>query len=483
MPRMALRAAQHRRRRAGSGSYATAVRRHISVVIMCVCLVEAAVWASAAPLGGLGIPDRATAKIFAEKYSRFQTTFNSTDCPAGGPPDFTNHPHHLSSTRQAELPADVIFEPPPLQLLPDKSSCRGAQISAKTGHGAGDRRRGVRVSRLGQSKKKSRKGDDLPWLAVAAAATAAAVANEQVQVSPAPRSPHRRQTVSGWLLLPVALLALGSVGAAEAAAAAAAEQPSVASAADRSAGTIFEGLETNLPWDVATWDWWFFLVWELTNVAALELVALAAQNLVGPLLLPDPSPPLPKRGVMHEFGWKDYRCIIFNKLFLPIFVYHTFRWVWLSPKIKWQLSMAELSLLNTVGALVFFVVGYDFMYSLFHRLLHQRTIYRWIHKHHHQQHACVNGLDDAINDHPVEYITGEYMHLLVMALVPFDAHIVAILAFAGVAATLPALNHTRLDVRLPFGIYAVTNHDQHHVYPNCNYGNCESPSLHTSTCT
>lgn len=73
------------------------------------------------------------------------------------------------------------------------------------------------------------------------------------------------------------------------------------------------------------------------------------------------------------------------------------------------------------------------------------------------------------------YITGEYIHLLVMVVCPFDAHIVAILLFAGVAATLPALNHTRFDlaIMLPSGhtLWSVKNHDQHHVYPNCNYGN------------
>ena len=75
-------------------------------------------------------------------------------------------------------------------------------------------------------------------------------------------------------------------------------------------------------------------------------------------MLPAGAAPLPNRGPVHSFGWADYRCIAFNKLFLPIFVYHTFRFVWLSPRILWSRGIggeAGLTLLNTLGALIWYL--------------------------------------------------------------------------------------------------------------------------------
>ena len=82
------------------------------------------------------------------------------------------------------------------------------------------------------------------------------------------------------------------------------------------------------------------------------------------------------------------------------------------------------------------------------------------------------GIEDAINEHPVEYLIGEYMHLLAIAIVSntLRLHIASIIGFFLAAAILPALNHTRQDIVIP-GFYRSMHHDQHHVMPNCNYGN------------
>ena len=88
---------------------------------------------------------------------------------------------------------------------------------------------------------------------------------------------------------------------------------------------------------------------------------------------------------------------------------------WLQQQQQWSVvawalwgqgfgGAAGLTLLNTIGALVWYIVAYDLLYSQFHRLLHHRLLYKHVHKHHHQQHACENGLDDAINDHPFECV-------------------------------------------------------------------------------
>lgn len=94
--------------------------------------------------------------------------------------------------------------------------------------------------------------------------------------------------------------------------------------------------------------------------------------------------------------------------------------------------------------------------------------YAWIHKHHHQQHVPTNGIEDAINEHPFEYLVGEYIHLLAIAIVSctIGLHAYSVAVFAIAAAFLPALNHTRMDIVIP-GFYRSKHHDQHHVLPKC----------------
>lgn len=61
-----------------------------------------------------------------------------------------------------------------------------------------------------------------------------------------------------------------------------------------------------------------------------------------------------------------------------------------------------------------------------------------------------------------------YLHLASVAIVP--SHIYAVLAFIVVGGFLASLNHTRFDLTLPFGLYSVAVHDEHHVAFNYNYG-------------
>ena len=154
----------------------------------------------------------------------------------------------------------------------------------------------------------------------------------------------------------------------------------------------------------------------------------------------------------------------FNKVWIPAFVYHTLRYVWYSENIAYGCS--TVSLQNTALTLPMLFIIYDFFYSFFHRALHHRSIYAPIHKHHHQQMVPTNGIEDAINEHPFEYLVGEYLHLLAIAIVSnlVTLHVAAIGVFALGAGFLPALNHTRMDVSIP-GFYRSKHHDQHHVYP------------------
>lgn len=118
-------------------------------------------------------------------------------------------------------------------------------------------------------------------------------------------------------------------------------------------------------------------------------------------------------------------------------------------------------------------------YALFHRALHLQDVYPLVHKHHHRQHAPSRGNTDAINVHPLEFVVGEYLHLLVIAAasaaLPSGVHAAAAAAFVVLGGIAASLNHTRLDVRLgdtalgPLG-YAVRAHDVHHRMPKANLG-------------
>jgi len=76
---------------------------------------------------------------------------------------------------------------------------------------------------------------------------------------------------------------------------------------------------------------------------------------------------------------------------------------------------------------------------------------------------------DAINVHPFEFVSGEYLHLAVIYLVP--CHVAAAVAFVVAGGIFASLNHTRYDVNfITPSIYNVKNHDVHHRLPESNYG-------------
>ena len=220
----------------------------------------------------------------------------------------------------------------------------------------------------------------------------------------------------------------------------------------------------------------------------------------------------------------------FNKLFVPVFFYQTLNYVWMSDNVAWWPSDATLTnaplALGTAApppnlccsARVFSLTGVVLRSGAVRgvRLLllvlppgapppldlqvhpqtpppadcpYQRSVAilrkfpsphfsgldgKWLEAPKRLR-QCVRvgaGIEDAINEHPVEYLIGEYFHLLAIAIVSntLRLHIASIIGFFLAAAILPALNHTRQDIVIP-GFYRSMHHDQHHVMPNCNYGN------------
>lgn len=121
-------------------------------------------------------------------------------------------------------------------------------------------------------------------------------------------------------------------------------------------------------------------------------------------------------------------------------------------------------------------IAFDFVYTLLHWALHIPSIYGYIHKHHHHQKAPSRAAVDAVNVHPVEYILGEYNHLLALWFCHSfvaSVHGMTAVLFLAIGGTLAALNHTRHDIVISLmgvTIYDSKVHDVHHRIPQSNYG-------------
>lgn len=204
----------------------------------------------------------------------------------------------------------------------------------------------------------------------------------------------------------------------------------------------------------------------LVRVSGFTATVLAAQECLArgiAFLTKAPANPLPYNPKHHldTFSRRDRLYILVNKLQTVVFVYHMLCALWR------RASWGQLTVANTLGAFICFFLLYDLLYASFHRLLHVRWLYKYIHKHHHRQISPTRGNADAINVHPFEFLVGEYLHLLVVLLIP--CHVVAGFLFLVVAGILASLNHTRYPLRIPY-VYDVRNHDVHHRWPEQNFG-------------
>ena len=158
------------------------------------------------------------------------------------------------------------------------------------------------------------------------------------------------------------------------------------------------------------WEWYQICAWVVGIIAALEIlsrVVMIAQPFFS--VIPAKGKPL------DELATIDLCYIWFNRLCTPVFTFQVIQFCWYSSQVVWALD--SLGILNTLGAMVAMFIVYDFFYAIYHRSLHIRGIYKYIHKHHHRQTVPTRGNVDAINVHPVEFVMGEYNHLLVMYLV------------------------------------------------------------------
>lgn len=182
---------------------------------------------------------------------------------------------------------------------------------------------------------------------------------------------------------------------------------------------------------------------------------------------------------LEVLSLKDKVYIGFAKVVTALFVYHMYRFI--SNKQLSRMSLDFFDKKSVLRSLVWLPVHlpalfiiYDFFYTLFHWALHWPPIYPLIHKHHHRQMSPFRGNSDAINDNPIEYVTGEYLHLgtlfLLTRMTPVgQVHALTAIIFVFIGGTLASLNHTRVDLHIPY-LFNVNAHDYHHRQPRVNFG-------------
>lgn len=182
---------------------------------------------------------------------------------------------------------------------------------------------------------------------------------------------------------------------------------------------------------------------------------------------------------LEELSTKDKVYIAFAKAITALFVYHVYEFIVNTEVSRMSVNFTDRAAIVhslkwlPVHLVALFVI-YDFFYTLFHWALHWPPIYPLIHKHHHRQMSPFRGNSDAINDNPIEYVTGEYVHLFALYLLTRmtpvgQVHAITAILFIFIGGTLASLNHTRVDFHIPY-MFNVNSHDYHHRQPRVNFG-------------
>lgn len=181
---------------------------------------------------------------------------------------------------------------------------------------------------------------------------------------------------------------------------------------------------------------------------------------------------------LERLSFLDKLYIFLAKVVTALFVYHTYKFTVATDVSRISLDFRTNAIITALKYfplhLFALIMVYDFFYTLFHWALHWPPIYPLVHKHHHRQMSPFRGNADAINDHPLEYVSGEYLHLFALYLltrcVPAQqVHAISVVLFIFIGGTLASLNHTRINFHIPF-MFNVNSHDYHHRQPKVNFG-------------
>jgi sterol desaturase/sphingolipid hydroxylase (fatty acid hydroxylase superfamily) len=169
----------------------------------------------------------------------------------------------------------------------------------------------------------------------------------------------------------------------------------------RSLAVSLLGEDLAMFWTRTPSEWPFFGLpaFSLAILVSLELISFLV-FLALELATPAKSYVNPGGRLIQRRDCADFSCIWINKLATVPFMLHMMKDLHLAPQ-----PLPSSTLASVLLPVPLLFLAYDAMYSPFHYFLHWPGVYPYIHKHHHRQVAPHRGLDDAVNTHPIEYVS------------------------------------------------------------------------------
>ena len=125
-----------------------------------------------------------------------------------------------------------------------------------------------------------------------------------------------------------------------------------------------------------------------------------------------------------------------------------------------NVSWSEVTLLNTLPAILLVLLGNDVLYWGYHRLMHTDFFWHRLHYIHHESRSP-NSLRHTFYEHPVDFFFGTLCAVLPLLVVPI--HIVAAIVCLFLQTFLAIAYHSGHDIRVP-GLFTSRRHDDHHRF-------------------
>jgi sterol desaturase/sphingolipid hydroxylase (fatty acid hydroxylase superfamily) len=172
-----------------------------------------------------------------------------------------------------------------------------------------------------------------------------------------------------------------------------------------------------------------------------------------PIIQQDPQPAVKTKNVR--------RTLTLNYTLLSGFAGVTLAFLAHGPTVYWT----DVTLMNTVVAVVLVMLGNDVLYYAYHRLMHTDFFWNRMHYIHHEA-VSPGGLSDTFYEHPVDFFAGTLCATLPLLVVPINIGAAVTCLF--LQTFLAVAYHSGHEIRVP-ALFTARRHDDHHRYYRGNY--------------
>jgi sterol desaturase/sphingolipid hydroxylase (fatty acid hydroxylase superfamily) len=130
-----------------------------------------------------------------------------------------------------------------------------------------------------------------------------------------------------------------------------------------------------------------------------------------------------------------------------------------------NVSWTDISLTNTLLAVVLVLIGNDVLYYAYHRLMHTDYFWNRLHYLHHEA-VSPGGLSDTFYEHPLDFFVGTLCATVPLLIVPINIGAAVLCLF--LQTFFAVAYHSGHEIRVP-AIFTARRHDDHHRYYRGNY--------------